>query len=160
MKSVLSEKLLQITWVAVEGLSFDAPKTKEFKQVLANLTIDSKVLVVLETENDFAALSARNLPSVSVVTADNVSVLDVVSADKMLVTQTAPYSDRGGACIMNLLDVIKRPVITEKSMLAMDDKKYTFEVDTKANKTLVKQAVEAAFDGVKVANVNIINVRP
>ena len=60
---------------------------------------------------------------------------------------------------MNLLDVIKRPVITEKSMLAMDDKKYTFEVDTKANKTLVKQAVEAAFDGVKVANVNIINVR-
>ena len=74
--------------VAVEGLSFDAPKQK-FKQVLANLTIDSKVLVVLETENDFAALSARNLPSVSVVTADNVSVLDVVSADKMLVTQTA-----------------------------------------------------------------------
>ena len=61
---------------------------------------------------------------------------------------------------MNLLDVIKRPVITEKSMLAMDDKKYTFEVDTKANKTLVQQAVEAAFDGVKVANVNIINVRP
>ena len=50
---------------------------------------------------------------------------------------------------MNLLDVIKRPVITEKSMLAMDDKKYTFEVDTRANKTLVKQAV----------NVNIVNVR-
>ena len=42
----------------------------------------------------------------------------------------------------------------------MDDKKYTFEVAQKANKTLVKQAVEAAFDGVKVANVNIINVRP
>ncbi len=75
--------------VAVEGLSFDAPKTKEFKQVLANLTIDSKVLVVLESENDFAALSARNLPKVSVVTADNISVLDIVSNDKMLVTQTA-----------------------------------------------------------------------
>ena len=60
---------------------------------------------------------------------------------------------------MNLLDVIKRPVITEKSMLAMDDKKYTFEVDTRANKTLVKQAVEAAFD-VKVKDVNVINVRP
>ena len=61
---------------------------------------------------------------------------------------------------MNLLDVIKRPVITEKSMLAMDEKKYTFDVDTTPNKTLVKQADEAAFDGVKVANVNIINVRP
>ncbi len=56
---------------------------------------------------------------------------------------------------MELLDVIKRPVITEKSMLAMDEKKYTFEVDTRANKTLVKQAVESAFD-VKVANVNIL----
>ena len=44
---------------------------------------------------------------------------------------------------MELLDVIKRPVITEKSMLAMDEKKYTFEVDTRANKTLVKQAVES-----------------
>ena len=60
---------------------------------------------------------------------------------------------------MNLLDIIKKPVITEKSMLAMDEKKYTFEVDTRANKTLVKQAVEAAF-GVEVKNVNIINVSP
>ena len=60
---------------------------------------------------------------------------------------------------MNLLDVIKRPVITEKSMLAMDEKKYTFDVDTRANKTLVKQAVETAFD-VKVKDVNVINVRP
>ncbi|CAM3232664.1 50S ribosomal protein L23 [Vagococcus fessus] len=61
---------------------------------------------------------------------------------------------------MELLDVIKRPVITEASMLAMDEKKYTFDVDTRANKTHVKQAVEAAFDGVKVKNVNIMNVKP
>ena len=61
---------------------------------------------------------------------------------------------------MNLLDIIKRPVITEASMLAMDEKKYTFDVALKANKTLVKQAVEAAFDGVKVKNVNIMNVKP
>lgn len=60
---------------------------------------------------------------------------------------------------MGLLDVIKRPVITEKSMVAMDEKKYTFDVDTRANKTLVKQAVEAAFD-VKVKNVNIMNIKP
>ncbi|BDQ48488.1 hypothetical protein EfsSVR2281_02990 [Enterococcus faecalis] len=64
-------------------------KQKEFKQVLANLSIDTKVLVVLENGNDFAALSARNLPNVSVVTSDNVSVLDVVSANKVLATQTA-----------------------------------------------------------------------
>lgn len=61
---------------------------------------------------------------------------------------------------MELLDVIKKPVITEASMLAMDENKYTFEVDTRANKTLVKQAVEHVFDGVKVEKVNIMNVRP
>ncbi|MDT2782794.1 50S ribosomal protein L23 [Vagococcus fluvialis] len=60
---------------------------------------------------------------------------------------------------MEFTDVIKRPVITEASVAAMDEKKYTFEVDTRANKTLVKQAVEAAF-GVKVEKVNIINVKP
>lgn len=48
MKSVLSEKVAENNLVAIEGLNFDAPKTKEFKQVLANLSIDSKVLVVLE----------------------------------------------------------------------------------------------------------------
>ena len=89
MKSVLSEKVAENNLVAIEGLNFDAPKTKEFKQVLANLSIDSKVLVVLEKGNDFAALSARNLPNVSVVTSDNVSVLDVVSNTKVLATQTA-----------------------------------------------------------------------
>ncbi|MBO0420591.1 50S ribosomal protein L23 [Vagococcus fluvialis] len=60
---------------------------------------------------------------------------------------------------MEFTDVIKRPVITEASVAAMDEKKYTFEVDTRANKTLVKQAVEAAF-GVKVEKVNIMNVKP
>ena len=89
MKSVLSEKVAANNLVAVDALSFDAPKTKEFKQVLANLAIDSKVLVVLEADNDFATLSARNLPIVTVVSSDNISVLDIVSSDKMLATQTA-----------------------------------------------------------------------
>ena len=60
---------------------------------------------------------------------------------------------------MEFTDVIKRPVITEASVAAMDEKKYTFEVDTRANKTLVKQAVESVF-GVKVEKVNIMNVKP
>lgn len=59
---------------------------------------------------------------------------------------------------MELHDVVIRPIITEASMLAMDDKKYTFEVSVRANKTLVRQAVEKLFD-VEVKNVNIMNVR-
>ena len=60
---------------------------------------------------------------------------------------------------MNLYDVIKKPVITESSMAQLEAGKYVFEVDTRAHKLLIKQAVEAAFEGVKVANVNTVNVK-
>jgi large subunit ribosomal protein L23 len=59
---------------------------------------------------------------------------------------------------MDARDVIKRPVITERSMNDLNDKKYTFEVDVRANKTQVKQAVEEIF-GVKVEKVNIMNYK-
>ncbi|KZR60554.1 50S ribosomal protein L23 [Pseudobacillus badius] len=59
---------------------------------------------------------------------------------------------------MDARDIIKRPVITEHSTEIMTDKKYTFEVDVKANKTQVKDAIEEIF-GVKVAKVNIMNYK-
>ncbi|MEK0152283.1 50S ribosomal protein L4 [Tetragenococcus halophilus] len=89
IKSVLSEKVASNNFVVVDALNFDAPKTKEFKQVLENLSIDSKVLVVVESENKFASLSGRNLSNVTVVTSDNVTVLDVAKSDKVLATQIA-----------------------------------------------------------------------
>ena len=55
-------------------------------------------------------------------------------------------------------DVILKPVVTEKSMAGMGDKKYTFLVHKDANKTMIKEAVEKMFDGVKVKSVNTINV--
>ena len=75
--------------VAVESLSFAAPKTAEFANVLSALNVDSKVLVILEEGNEFAALSARNLPNVKVATATTASVLDIVNSDKLLVTKEA-----------------------------------------------------------------------
>ncbi|UXC63736.1 50S ribosomal protein L23 [Ligilactobacillus agilis] len=59
---------------------------------------------------------------------------------------------------METRDVILRPVITEASMADMDNKRYTFDVDTRATKTQVKLAIEDIFD-VKVAKVNIMNVK-
>ena len=55
-------------------------------------------------------------------------------------------------------DVILKPVITEKSMNAMGDKKYTFLVHTEANKSQIKEAVEKMFPGTKVEKVNTINM--
>ena len=54
-------------------------------------------------------------------------------------------------------DVILKPVITEKSMNAMADKKYTFLVHPDATKSQVKEAVEKMFAGTKVASVNTMN---
>lgn len=55
-------------------------------------------------------------------------------------------------------DIIKRPVITEHSADLMAEKKYTFEVDPRANKTEIKKAVEVAFD-VQVERVNTMNLK-
>ena len=54
-------------------------------------------------------------------------------------------------------DVILKPVVTEKSMTAMAEKKYTFYVNPDANKSQIKEAVEKMFDGVKVKSVNTMN---
>ncbi len=57
---------------------------------------------------------------------------------------------------MHVYEVLRRPVVTEKSMIATDDlNKVTFEVDMRANKLQVKEAVETAFD-VNVTAVNIM----
>ncbi len=59
---------------------------------------------------------------------------------------------------MDAYDIILRPIITEKSMDDMNEKKYTFRVNKKTNKTEVKKAIEKIF-GVEVEKVNIMNVR-
>ena len=55
-------------------------------------------------------------------------------------------------------DVILRPVITEKSMNAMGEKKYTFLVHPESNKSMIKEAVEKMFEGTKVKKVNTLNI--
>jgi len=90
LKSVYSAKVAEEKLVAVDELTFSAPKTAEFAKVLEALSIERKVLVVLPNEgNEFAELSARNLPNVKVTTANSASVLDIVSSDKVLATQAA-----------------------------------------------------------------------
>ena len=59
----------------------------------------------------------------------------------------------------SMRNVIKAPIITEKSAALAEENVITFKVDTKANKTQIKPAVETLFDG-KVESVNTINVKP
>ena len=55
-------------------------------------------------------------------------------------------------------DVILKPVVTEKSMNVMADKKYTFLVHPDATKSQIKEAVEKMFEGTKVKKVNTMNI--
>ena len=55
-------------------------------------------------------------------------------------------------------DIIKKPVLTEKSYADMAAKKFTFEVAINANKTEIKAAIEEIFEGVKVESVNTMRV--
>ena len=89
IKSVLSQKVLDGDLVVVDGLSFDAPKTKAFLNVLDGLKVNDKALVVLEDGNDVAAKAARNLPNVKVVPAEGINVLDAVNYKKLILTQSA-----------------------------------------------------------------------
>lgn len=59
----------------------------------------------------------------------------------------------------NYRDIIKAPIITEKSSALAANNVITFSVDPRANKTQIKQAIENIFD-VKVESVNTINVKP
>lgn len=60
---------------------------------------------------------------------------------------------------MNAYDIIIRPVISEKGNAGIPDKKYTFVVDVRADKSQIKAAVEQIFKDVKVEKVNTVNVR-
>ena len=55
-------------------------------------------------------------------------------------------------------DIILKPLVTEKSMMAMEEKKYTFSVHPDATKSQVKEAVEKLYEGTKVAKVNTMNL--
>ena len=89
LRSALSAKVLEENFIVLEGLAFNAPKTKDFLKVLKDLSIEKKALFVTAELDENVALSARNIPGVSVVTATGINVLDLLGHDKIIVTKAA-----------------------------------------------------------------------
>ncbi|MCM3710472.1 50S ribosomal protein L4 [Sporosarcina luteola] len=87
--SALSTKVRDEEIIVLDALTFDAPKTKEFTKVLTDLSIDRKALFVTADLDEAVALSARNIPGISVVTANSINVLDLVAHDKLVITKDA-----------------------------------------------------------------------
>lgn len=89
LKSALSSKVAETNFLVVDALTLDAPKTKDFVKVLADLSVATKSLIVTADVNENVALSARNIPGVTVLTAEGINVLDLVSANQVVITKDA-----------------------------------------------------------------------
>jgi large subunit ribosomal protein L4 len=87
---VLSDRLRRDRLSVIDGLSFDAPKTKPFAQMLKSVAPEGRSTLIVVTERDInIILSARNVPRVTIRTAADVNVLDVASAQRVVVQQEA-----------------------------------------------------------------------
>lgn len=88
LRSALSFKVQENGFTVVDSFGFDAPKQKNSKMFYLLLN-NLKVLVVTEDEDVNVELSARNIPGVQVSTAQGLNVLDITSADSVVITEAA-----------------------------------------------------------------------
>ena len=90
LKSAYSYKAKEKAIVVTEKLSFETPKTKEMVNLLKNLDLDGvKTLVIVSDYDENVILASRNLKNIMIAKADEVSVLDIVSAKKLLIEEAA-----------------------------------------------------------------------
>ena len=89
LQGALSSKFGDGSVKVVDELSMDATKTRELVGYLAALNATGRVVVVADVADDMLARSARNLPTVSILRADSLNVVDVLNADMLLICQPA-----------------------------------------------------------------------
>ena len=90
LRSAYSYKAKDNNIVVVEKLSFETPKTKEMVSVLKSLNLDNvKTLVVVNEYDENVILASRNLKNIMIALPEEVSVLDIVSAKKLLIEEAA-----------------------------------------------------------------------
>ncbi|NBJ70548.1 MULTISPECIES: 50S ribosomal protein L4 [Clostridia] len=89
LKSALSSKTKENNLVVLESLTFDEPKTKEAIKMLTALNVDTKALIVVAEKEENVVRSMNNLPTVTVLTVEEMNVLDLLGHDKLILTKEA-----------------------------------------------------------------------
>ena len=88
LRTALTEKVNDKELIAVENLTLETPKTKDMINLLTNLKIaDKKVLIVVKELEENLILASRNLQNVALITADEINVLDLVATNVVLITE-------------------------------------------------------------------------
>lgn len=89
LRSALSSKVQENSLVVLEGLTLDAPKTKEVIKLLSALNVEKKALIVTTEKDENVLRSANNLKSIKVLTVEEVNVLDLLTHDQLIITRDA-----------------------------------------------------------------------
>lgn len=89
LKSALAYKAMGKELIVVDNFDIQSSKTKDVKSLLANLKAEKNVLIVVDELNENMILATRNLSNVILLQANEINVLDVISADKMIITEAA-----------------------------------------------------------------------
>jgi large subunit ribosomal protein L4 len=129
LRAAITQKLRDGAVMVVDELSVSEIKTKTAAEMLRRLGVDGKALLVDVKPEDRLALSVRNIEGVRLLPSNRVSARDVVDTRKV---------------VLKLTDVIRRPLITEKTtVLREDGRTLVFQVAKDANKIDIKRAVES-----------------
>ena len=89
MKSALSSKVQNNEMIVLDVLNMEAPKTKEFAQILKNINAGKKSLIVTAENNENVIRSARNIEGVQVSTVNTINVYDILKYDSFVITTEA-----------------------------------------------------------------------
>lgn len=89
LKSALAYKAMEKELIVVDNFDIQSSKTKDVKSLLANLKAEKNVLIVVDELNENMILATRNLSNVILLQANEINVLDVISVDKMIITEAA-----------------------------------------------------------------------
>lgn len=89
LKSALSDKFQNKGLCVVDSLEITLPKTKEFNSTLEGLKLNGKTLIITDGENGNVVLATRNMPNLYVIEPTSINVLDLVSADNVLIDEAS-----------------------------------------------------------------------
>ena len=89
LKSALAYKVINKELVVIDSLNVETNKTKDMKNILANLKVERNALIIVSELNENLVLATRNLNNVLLLEASEINVLDLVSANLVIVEESA-----------------------------------------------------------------------
>ncbi|AOT71169.1 50S ribosomal protein L4 [Geosporobacter ferrireducens] len=91
MKSALSAKVQDNSIIVLDALEMNAPKTKEMANVLKNLNVEKKALIVMDEKNENVVKSANNIPGITTTLVSTLNVYDILKHDQFIITKDAVH---------------------------------------------------------------------